>query len=137
MSESISPTSTLLRPSRAHSLALGMLLTMRTYSGGRAPSLSRCVVSTSSSGAMAAAAASRSFHEDESIQWTSSKTRIVRAPPSLAASTRTITLIVSSIRASPVSCLVASLSSMWIGSTSVSSGAILQKDSSSRSSSSA
>ena len=86
---------------------------------------------------MAAAAASRSFHEDESIQWTSSKTRIVRAPPSLAASTRTITLIVSSIRASPVSCLVASLSSMWIGSTSVSSGAILQKDSSSRSSSSA
>mmetsp|Transcript_27197 Transcript_27197/g.73060 ORF Transcript_27197/g.73060 Transcript_27197/m.73060 type:complete len:277 (-) Transcript_27197:2443-3273(-) len=64
-----------------------------------------------------------SCHDDESIQCTSSNMSSECMPPSFAASTWHITLIDASLRASPDSCFVNSLSGILIGRTGLRRGA--------------
>mmetsp|Transcript_2906 Transcript_2906/g.9836 ORF Transcript_2906/g.9836 Transcript_2906/m.9836 type:complete len:306 (-) Transcript_2906:4649-5566(-) len=92
-------------------------------SGGSLISAPGRIVTSSSSGLSSRRAASSSFHEEESIQCTSSKTRMVREEASFARSTRTISQMASLRRISPVRCFVTSLSGSPSGSTALSSGA--------------
>eukprot|EP00967_Tisochrysis_lutea_P129996 scaffold224224_cov28-Tisochrysis_lutea.AAC.11 len=92
-------------------------------SGGNFASAPGRMVMSSKRGLNSLLTASSNFHDDESIQWTSSKTRIVRLCASLARSTRTISQMVSFRRISPVRCLVTSLSGSPSGSTAFSRGA--------------
>ena len=112
-------------------------LTISSYPAGRTGTGSGRRVSSTSIGLTTSRACRSTAHEDESIQCTSSKMRIGRPSPSLAASTLTISRMVAPMRVSPIRCFVTSLSLIWMGRTGESSGASITKDSSASNASSA
>mmetsp|Transcript_14143 Transcript_14143/g.35266 ORF Transcript_14143/g.35266 Transcript_14143/m.35266 type:complete len:363 (+) Transcript_14143:2506-3594(+) len=81
------------------------------------------VVRTTNMGCTRSMASASNCQDEASIQWTSSNITSMREPPNFAWRTWHITLIACSLRASPESCFVNSLSAILIGSTGLRSGA--------------